>query len=75
MSHFSFLYQGIHKYKRQQLAVFFILNNQYKHNSLSNTMVVFLATMSSFNVDFIDFRRHFQRRSLAPLNGVYFGVT
>jgi hypothetical protein len=44
MSHFSFLYQGIHNQTRQQLAVLFYFNNQTQ--ILFNTMVVlFLATL------------------------------
>jgi hypothetical protein len=67
MSHFSFLYQGIHKQLRQQLAVLFILiitqilfdsNGRpfffFDFIDLSTHWVVLLATMSSFCVTFSD---------------------
>jgi hypothetical protein len=61
MSHsFSFLYQGIHKYKRQQLAVLFILIISFKSTQWSSFWRPFVVLLlSTFFVDFI-----------APLDGV-----
>jgi hypothetical protein len=57
MSHFSFLCQGIHEYKRQQWAVLFKHTN-YKSTQWSSFLATFLSSFTQF------YRMTFIRRYL-----------